>query len=78
MGTYYEECKAIARTLTGAHTTFTFDHIIREPDLQFSGGGHRWLAKGSPVSNAEVVTSASVHMDYTDEHDVASVPGITW
>ena len=39
MGTYYDECKATALELTGAHTTFTYDHIIREPGLQFSGGG---------------------------------------
>lgn len=39
MGTYYDECKVIARELTGAHTTFTYDHIIREPGLQYSGGG---------------------------------------
>ena len=39
MGPYHQECKSIAQELTGAHTTFTFDHIIREPGLQYSGGG---------------------------------------
>lgn len=39
MGTYYNECRAVARELTRAHTTFTYDHIIREPGLQYSGGG---------------------------------------
>ena len=65
MGTYYEECKAIARTLTGAHTTFTFDHIIREPELQFSGGGLDGSQKESGVERGGGYI-ASVHMDYTD------------
>ena len=33
ISTYYEECKTLARELTGARDTFTFDHLIREPDL---------------------------------------------
>lgn len=39
LGTYYDECKALAKELTGAHTTFTFDHILREPGGQLSAGG---------------------------------------
>ena len=66
MGTHYEECKAIARTLTGAHTTFTFDHIIREPELQFSGGGTDGSQKVSGVERGGGYIN-SVHMDYTDD-----------
>ena len=39
MTVYYEECKEIARKLTGATVTFTYDHLIREPGRQISGGG---------------------------------------
>ena len=65
MGTYYEECGATARELTGAHTTFTFDHIIREPGLQFSGGGLDGSQRASGVERGGGYI-ASVHMDYTD------------
>ena len=65
METYYDECKAIARELTRAHTTFTFDHIIREPGLQFSGGGTDGSQRMSGVERGGGYI-ASVHMDYTD------------
>ena len=65
METYYDECKAIARELTEAHTTFTFDHIIREPGLQFSGGGTDGSQRMSGVERGGGYI-ASVHMDYTD------------
>ena len=65
MGTYYDECRAIARKLTGAHTAFTFDHIIREPELQFSGGGTDGSQRASGVERGGGYIS-SVHMDYTD------------
>ena len=65
MGTYYEECKAIARKLTGAHTTFTYDHIIREPGLQFSGGGTDGTQRKTDVERGGGYIG-NVHMDYTD------------
>ena len=65
METYYDECKAMALELTGAHTTFTYDHIIREPGLQFSGGGTDGSQRKSGVERGGGYIS-SVHMDYTD------------
>ncbi len=65
MGTYYDECKATALELTGAHTTFTYDHIIREHGLQFSGGGTDGSQRKSGVERGGGYIS-SVHMDYTD------------
>ena len=47
MATYYEECKALAQKLTGADATFTYDHIIREPGVQHSGGGTDGYAKNN-------------------------------
>src|SRR5262249_20236854 len=38
IGVYYEECRALARELTGASHAFTFDHVIREPGRQTGGG----------------------------------------
>ncbi len=63
--TYYAECKALARELTGAEHTFTYDHLIREPGKQTSGGG---LAEGGSVTGPEGGGGYihSVHMDYTD------------
>ena len=56
MGTYYEECGATARELTGAHTTFTFDHIIREPGC--SSRAAVWMVrKERPVSSGAGATS---------------------
>ena len=65
MATYYDECKAIARELTGAHTTFTFDHIIREPETQLSAGGidGEQYRTGTEAGGGYI---NSVHMDYTD------------
>jgi hypothetical protein len=65
MGTYYQECRTIAQRLTGAHTTFTFDHIIREPGLQYSGGGTDGSQRKSGVERGGGYIG-SVHMDYTD------------
>ena len=64
MGTYYDECKAIAQKLTGAHTTFTYDHIIREPGLQFSGGGTDGSQRKTGVERGGGYIG-NVHMDYT-------------
>ena len=65
MTTYYEECRALAKKLTGAHTTFTFDHVIRERDTQYNGGGTDGsVQKSGPQSGGGYV--GSVHMDYTD------------
>ena len=62
---YYEECKALARELTGASQAFTFDHLIREPGRQTGGGG---LFKQDVVTTAERGGGyiSLVHMDYTD------------
>ena len=65
MATYYEECKATARQLTGAHSTFTFNHIIREPGSQYSGGGTDGSQHKSGVERGGGYIG-SAHMDYTD------------
>ncbi len=65
MATYYAECKATARELTGARTTCTFDHIIREPGLQYSGGGIDRTQRRSGVERGGGYIGG-VHMDYTD------------
>lgn len=65
MGTYYDECKAVARELTGARATFTFDHIIREPGSQLSGGGTDGSQRKTGVERGGGYIG-SVHMDYTD------------
>jgi hypothetical protein len=65
MRSYYEECRQLAREITGASQAYTFDHIIREPGRQIGAGG---------TSGQDVVTTAErgggyisgVHMDYTD------------
>ncbi len=68
MATYYEECRAVAKKLTGAHTTFTFDHVIRERDTQYNGGGTDGsVQKSGPQSGGGYI--GSVHMDYTDRTD---------
>lgn len=65
MEVYYEECRALARRLTGAHTAFTFDHIIREPGTQLTAGGpaRAQLRTGIEAGGGYI---NSVHMDYTD------------
>lgn len=65
MATYYAECKAVAQKLTGAHTTFTFDHLIREPGSQYTGGGIDGSLRKSGVESGGGYIS-DVHMDYTD------------
>ena len=77
MATYYAECKALAKSLTGAHTTFTFDHVIREAGKQFSGGGTDGSFRESGVERGGGYIG-SVHMDYTDRttwHDYLSLHG---
>ena len=65
MSVYYEECRNFARELTGAELTFTFDHLIREPGRQISGGGTDGQTR---ITDAEAGGGyiGSVHMDYTD------------
>ncbi len=65
MQTYYDECCALAAQLTGAHSTFTFDHIIREPGTQLTAGGPKraQLRTGMEAGGGYI---NSVHMDYTD------------
>jgi len=70
MATYYEECRALARKLTGAHTTFTFDHIIRERETQYNGGGTDGSVQESGPQNGGGYIG-NVHMDYTDRTDWA-------
>ena len=65
METYYDECKTIAQKLTGAHTAFTYDHIIREPGFQYSCGGTDGSQRKSGVERGGGYIG-SVHMDYTD------------
>ena len=65
MNVYYEECKTIARRLTGAHTAFTYDHIIREPSKQISAGGTGTSQTETGENRGGGYISA-VHMDYTD------------
>lgn len=65
MATYYDECKQLAAELTGAHTTFTYDHIIRESEAQLSAGGidGNQYRTGTQGGGGYI---NSVHMDYTD------------
>jgi hypothetical protein len=64
MNTYYEECKSLACKVTGAEHVFTYDHLIREPGKQTSGGG---LDGSTHVSGVETGGGyiGAVHMDYT-------------
>ncbi|MEM7077736.1 MAG: CmcJ/NvfI family oxidoreductase [Pseudomonadota bacterium] len=65
MRKYYAECKALAAELTNAHTTFTFDHIIRETDAQLSAGGIDGAQyRSGPEAGGGYING--VHMDYTD------------
>jgi len=63
--TYYAECKAIATRLTGASTTFTYDHIIREPGKQWVGSGRDGSLRECGVESGGGYIG-NVHMDYTD------------
>jgi len=65
MSVYYEECKAFARKLTGANIAFTFDHLIREPGRQISGGGTDGENRVTGVE-AGGGYIGTVHMDYTE------------
>jgi len=65
MSVYYEECKAFALEITGADIAFTFDHLIREPGRQISGGGTdgKNRVTGAEAGGGYIGT---VHMDYTE------------
>ncbi len=65
MGVYYDECKALAKALTGASEAFTFDHLIREPGRQISGGGTDGKVMETNADAGGGYVSA-VHMDYTE------------
>ena len=65
MSTYYSECRSIARQLTGARTTFTYDHLIREPGQQYTGGGTDGTQRKTGVERGGGYIG-NVHMDYTD------------
>ena len=47
------------------HTTFTYDHIIREPGTQYSGGGTDGAQHQTGVERGGGYIGG-VHMDYTD------------
>ncbi len=66
MAVYYEECRSFARELLGASHAFTFDHLIREPGSQTSGGGTDGSTRVTGVE-AGGGYIAAVHMDYTTE-----------
>ena len=65
MGVYYDECKMLAKKLTGASIAFTYDHLIREPGRQISGGGtdRQSYVTGEESGGGYIGTA---HMDYTD------------
>ncbi len=65
MRVYYEECKTLAKELTGASVAFTYDHLIREPGRQISGGGTdgQSYVTGEEAGGGYIGTA---HMDYTD------------
>jgi hypothetical protein len=83
MRVYYDECTQLARELTGASHAFTFDHIIREPGQQVTGGG---VLRRSSVTSTDKGGGyiSAAHMDYTDNsvwheylalHDVSEPRG---
>ena len=65
MDVYYDECKTLAKELTGASLAFTYDHLIREPGRQISGGGTdgQSYVTGKEAGGGYIGTA---HMDYTD------------
>jgi hypothetical protein len=65
IATYYAECKAIAARLTGAHTTHTYDHVIREPGKQWVGNARDGSFRECGVESGGGYIG-NVHMDYTD------------
>lgn len=68
IGVFYEECKQVARALTGAQHVFTFDHVRREGGLQVYGGGLG--AAGEIKSDRDEGAYVSmVHLDYTDRSE---------
>lgn len=72
---YYAECKALARELTGAEHTFTYDHLIREPGKQTAGGGigERGGVTGPEQGGGYV---NGVHMDYTTNSEWTEYLGL--
>lgn len=61
---YHEECKALARSILGAEHTFTWDHLIREPEKQTVCGG---IDGSTHVTGPRAGGGyiGAVHMDYT-------------
>jgi len=64
MNVYYEECKELAREITGASFVYTYDHLIREPGRQISGGGTDGKSNttGGDAGGGYI---GLAHMDYT-------------
>jgi hypothetical protein len=65
MQIYYDECKTLARRLTGASHAYTWDHLIREPGRQISGGGTDGVSVTTGAQQGGGYVGA-VHMDYTE------------
>ena len=65
MRVYYEECRQLAKELTGASFTYTYDHLIREPGRQISGGGTDGQSRitGEESGGGYI---GFAHMDYTE------------
>jgi hypothetical protein len=70
MSVYYEECKQLARELTGATHVFTFDHLIREHNRQ-TGGGGLFKKNESTTGERGGGYGSFVHMDFSD-HSTSS------
>lgn len=65
MRVYYEECRQLARDLTGAQHVFTYDHILRDAGVQVYGGGLGEPAELKSERPRDAYVS-QVHLDYTD------------
>ena len=75
MRVYYQECIALAKQITGASHAFTYDHLIREPGRQITGGGLDGVlvATGAEAGGGYINFA---HMDYTDNTTWAKYLGV--
>ena len=64
MSVYYSECKDLAKELTGASIVYTYDHLIREPGRQISGGGTDGQTRVTDGAAGGGYIGLA-HMDYT-------------
>ena len=65
MRVYYEECRQLAKEITGASVAYTYDHLIREPGRQISGGGTDGQSNVTGEDSGGGYIGFA-HMDYTD------------